>query len=106
MRQWSGLLHLWDPTLALEVPDKDSSILLNDCERTKLDNPFNVRMKVSADKHKEKEKEKEKASAVWEPTFETWGEIQEGSSASLMAASTKRRLKVRIICHSVIKALM
>jgi hypothetical protein len=88
------------------VPDKDSSILLKDCERTKLDNPFNLRMKVSADKHKEKEKEKEKASAVWEPTYETWDEIQEGSSASLMAASTKLRLKVRMIWHSVMKELM
>jgi hypothetical protein len=33
---------LFDSTSALKVPDKDSSIHTKDCERAKLDNPFNA----------------------------------------------------------------
>jgi hypothetical protein len=88
---------IWNP--ALNMPDKD----MNERELAKLDNPFNAKTKMSADKRKEKEKQKEKASAVWEQSIEACNESQKGSAASVVVPQTKRRLNVRSICLSVVK---
>jgi hypothetical protein len=73
----------------LKVPEGHSVIHLKDHEKVKLDNPFNT------GKLKELEKqEKKKNELVWAPSFEDCEGIEEGSAASMVQPTARRRLEV------------